>query len=234
MGKKYHFLYERRFEIFLTLQMLVLFGSLVVPDPFFEETILPILYSFSTLAGILIISKNKKALWFCTGLFVISLLMFGGDMITRKVKTDDYLLIRLTVYFVINIIVTWTIIKQVWREKKVDRKVILGLMAGYIAIGFLGFFLFISIDLTHANAFSGTLIENSQDFRFHAESLLYYSFITLLTIGYGEIIPAIPIAQKAAILLGLVGQFYITIITAIIVTKYINHSVINSEKKQHD
>ncbi|MEM6816304.1 MAG: ion channel, partial [Bacteroidota bacterium] len=57
-----------------------------------------------------------------------------------------------------------------------------------------------------------------------SEAILYYSYITLLTIGYGEIVPAIPIAQKAAILVGLVGQFYLVIITAVVVEKYIAHS----------
>ncbi|CAM1364745.1 ion channel [Tenacibaculum xiamenense] len=230
MIKAYKHLYKQRFELYLSIQIIVLFGSLVFPKAIFENIFLPILYSLNTLTGILMISKNKKSLWFCTGLFFVSLLMFGGDMFIRKAQTDEYLLVRLFVYFIINIIVTWNIIKQVWKEKKVDRKVILGLISGYISLGFLGFFLFISIDLTHSHAFTGVLVDQSTDFRFHAESLLYYSFITLLTIGYGEIIPAIPIAQKAAILLGLIGQFYITIVTAIIVTKYINHSIINSEK----
>ena len=57
-----------------------------------------------------------------------------------------------------------------------------------------------------------------------SEALLYYAYITLLTIGYGEIIPAIPIAQKAAMLVGLMGQFYLVILTAGVVEKYIRHS----------
>ncbi|NAS32027.1 hypothetical protein GTQ40_13660 [Flavobacteriaceae bacterium R38] len=56
------------------------------------------------------------------------------------------------------------------------------------------------------------------------DSLIYYSYITLLTIGYGEIVPVTPVAQKAAILVGLIGQFYIVIITAVVVEKYIKHS----------
>jgi voltage-gated potassium channel Kch len=51
---------------------------------------------------------------------------------------------------------------------------------------------------------------------------VYFSFITLLTIGYGEIVPVSDLAQKAAILVALIGQFYIVILTAIVVGKYIN------------
>ncbi|WP_296314158.1 ion channel [Winogradskyella sp. UBA3174] len=46
--------------------------------------------------------------------------------------------------------------------------------------------------------------------------------MTLMTIGYGDILPVTPIAQKASIFIGLIGQFYLVILTAIVVSKYIN------------
>lgn len=141
-------------------------------------------------------------------------------MIRRSEALDEYLLYRLGVYFLFTIIVTLNIIKQVWHEKAVDKKVILGLISGYISLGFLGFFLFTSIQLTHEGAFAGLLLEDDIDFMLKTDSMLYYSFITLLTIGYGEIVPTIPIAQKAAILVGLIGQFYMVIITAVVIEKY--------------
>jgi hypothetical protein len=58
-----------------------------------------------------------------------------------------------------------------------------------------------------------------------SDSLLYFSFITLMTIGYGEILPATATAQKASILLGLMGQFYLVIITAVVVGKYMKYKI---------
>ena len=77
-----------------------------------------------------------------------------------------------------------------------------------------------AIELTHPGAFQGVLLDG-EDMVMFSEAILYYSYITLMTIGYGEIIPAIPIAQKAAILVGLLGQFYLVIITAVVVGKFI-------------
>jgi hypothetical protein len=45
-----------------------------------------------------------------------------------------------------------------------------------------------------------------------------------MTIGYGEILPATATAQKAAILVGLMGQFYLVIITAVVVGKYMKYA----------
>ncbi|WP_431130424.1 ion channel, partial [Flagellimonas flava] len=78
---------------------------------------------------------------------------------------------------------------------------------------FLALLLFLRIELAHAGAFEGSLLENQQ-IAIKSEAILYYAYITLMSIGYGEIVPAIPIAQKAAMLVGLMGQFYLVIVTA--------------------
>jgi voltage-gated potassium channel len=48
-----------------------------------------------------------------------------------------------------------------------------------------------------------------------------------MTIGYGDISPITPIAQKATIFIGLIGQFYLVVLTAIVVGKYINQKSTN-------
>ncbi|MEM9866845.1 MAG: ion channel [Bacteroidota bacterium] len=215
-------LYKLRFEIFLVVQLAILFGSLIVPARLFESMVLPILYLISISAGILMISKKRIIAWFFVLLFAISAFIFGSSMIYRQ-ESETNVLIRLTIYFVFHFVVTWNIIQQVWKAEYVSKNVVLGLMSGYISLGFLAFFLFMSIELTNPGAFKGILLE-TEDVNLFSEAILYYSYITLLTIGYGEIVPAIPIAQKAAILVGLVGQFYLVIITAVVVEKYIAHS----------
>lgn len=215
-------LYKYRFEIFLSTQLAILFGSLFFPHDFFEYTLLPILYLVSIMAGILMISKKKKTLWFFIVLFVIAAFIFGSDMISRTENTEN-ILIRLSIYFIFHIIVTWNIIQQVWKAKRVTKNVIIGLMSGYISLGFLAFFLFTSIELLNPDSFAGPLLETT-NFEVRSDSILYYAYITLLTIGYGEIVPVTAIAQKAAILVGLVGQFYMVIITAVVIEKYIKHS----------
>ena len=216
----YNGLYTYRFEIFLTTQLAVLFGSLFFPADFFEFSMLPIIYLISIISGILIISKKKKILWICIILFSISAFIFGSDMIYGT-RSSENILIRFSVYFLFYVIVTWNIIHQVWKSKQVSKNVMIGLMSGYISLGFIAFFLFMSIELISPGAFSGTGIMDSANFRTHSDSLLYYAFITLLTIGYGDINPVLPVAQKAAVLVGLIGQFYLVIITAVIVEKYI-------------
>ncbi len=54
------------------------------------------------------------------------------------------------------------------------------------------------------------------------DNLNYFSFITLLTIGYGDITPVTLIAKRAVMMMGLVGHFYTVFVTSIIIGKYLS------------
>ena len=131
----------------------------------------------------------------------------------------------MVVYFLFYALVTVELIKQVWHAKIISKNVILGLISGYISLGLIGFFICLSIELIHPNSFTGILNGTSL-----TEGLMYYSYITLMTIGYGDILPVTPTAQKAAILIGLIGQIYLVVLTAIVVGKYINQVSMTNNK----
>ena len=50
--------------------------------------------------------------------------------------------------------------------------------------------------------------------------LLYFSLITLATVGYGDILPATDLARTLAVIEATVGQFYIAVIVAVFVGMY--------------
>ena len=49
------------------------------------------------------------------------------------------------------------------------------------------------------------------------------SFVSLTTLGYGDIVPITDAAKSLAVFLGIVGQMYITIIVGIMVGKYVKN-----------
>lgn len=224
MKKLYKEIYRYRFEFFFVSVMSILFGSLIVPGKLFDETLMPILLLINLVAGIVLISKHRKLMFVYIVLLVISIFFTGGDMLMRGVGTTIFEYGRLAVYFVFYIIVTFEIISQILRAKFVSKNVIFGLMNGYISLGLVAFFMFLSIELVTPGSFQGVFVTDG-DYLERSDSLIYYAFITLMTIGYGDIVPTTVVAQKAAILTGLAGQFYLVIITAVVVEKYIRHRV---------
>lgn len=215
-------LYPYRFEIFFFSQVVILFGSLVIPSALYENIASPILFQINLLAGIILLSKKKRLMWFFVVLLVVTGIVFSSSLLdNRSERLVNF--IRMITYFLFYVVVTLEIIKQVWRAKLVNKNVILGLVSGYISLGLIGFFICISIEMANPGSFIGIFMNDSGPEAI-MEGLMYYSYITLLTIGYGDISPVTPLAHKAAILIGLMGQIYLVVITAIVVGKYINQS----------
>lgn len=162
-------------------------------------------------------------MWFFVVLLVIAGITFGTAM-SKSIDQKLVDLFRMVTYFSFYTVVSIETIQQVWKAKRVNENVIFGVISGYISLGLIGFFICASVEMAHPGSFHGLSVGQATT-EVVTDQLIYFSFITLLTIGYGDILPVTSLAQKAAILIGLMGQFYIVIITAIIVGKYINHSI---------
>jgi voltage-gated potassium channel len=50
--------------------------------------------------------------------------------------------------------------------------------------------------------------------------LIYFSFVTIATLGYGDITPRLPLAQMLAVLEAVIGQFYVAVVIAWLVSAY--------------
>lgn len=214
-------LFKYRFELFFISIVCVLFGSLFFPQDFFADLILPILFLINILSGFLFFIKRKNKALIVIILFITLLSVFLFKTLNKS-EDDSIRYIRLIAYFLFYILVTFQIIRQVWSTKHVNRSVIFGLMSGYISLGLLGFFTFFSIELSEPGSFNGLLI--NLPIAEKMDQLIYFSYITIMSIGYGDISPVTDMAQKATVLFGMVGQFYLVIVTAVVIEKYIRHT----------
>jgi len=220
--KSIEYLYPYRFTIFFISLLFILFGELLIPFDTFNTYITPIFFIVNVLAGTLLISKKKKLHRIYISLFFLTIfyILFSSYLV---IDEEGYRYIEFAILFSFYCFVTYEIIAQVWQSTEVNRGVILGLMSGYICLGLVGFFICLAIELAVPGSFSGlpALELNPVAKR---DSLAYYSFVTLLTIGYGEITPVSKLARNASVLIGLMGQFYLVIVTAVVIEKYIRHS----------
>lgn len=212
-------LYQKRFIIFIISLTAILFGNLIFPEKLYQFVVARVFLVVNVLTGILLVHNKKGLKKTFVGILILILLTYLVDAL----KPSDENLIdyfRFGLFFLFYALVTIEVISQVWRAKQIKETVILGLISGYICLGLLGFFLCMSIEFIEPGSFSGvaSLSEHPELLR---QNLFYYSYITLMTIGYGEIVPVSELARNAAVLIGLLGQFYLVIITAIVVGKFL-------------
>jgi len=96
-----------------------------------------------------------------------------------------------------------------------------GAVVLYLNFGLLFFTIYRLIDDLLPNAFSG-LPPSGKEFGSGA-ALLYFSFSTLTTLGYGDILPVHPLARNIANLEAIIGQLYPATLLARLVSLEIAH-----------
>ncbi len=119
--------------------------------------------------------------------------------------------------------VALVIMKHIFFERsRVNMDLIYGAISVYLLIGSGFGELFQSFALADPNTFNG--IEITGDYDKVARSMSYYSFVTLTTLGYGDITPAVHYAKVLAYVEAIIGQLYLTILVARLVGTYIAQS----------
>ena len=215
-SKLYDWGVEHRHPIFMV--GLILF--FIVPELF--EKIFSIDIPFEILFAILILSSmlliqsspSKRILTNGIVIVLVAFLFIWGNYQDSKVS-DLAVYIFLFLYFSL---ITFFLFKDIVRSKKATGSVIIGAFSGYFMIGVICFFIYAFLD----NAYPDTINVNMENEK-GVWDMFYFSFITLTTIGYGDFSPTSSLGQKIVILQGLTGQFYLAIVLAILVGKFLSH-----------
>ncbi len=126
------------------------------------------------------------------------------------------------------LLLTVVILKQVFQDGAVTVAKIKGAVAVYILIGFSWSYIYQLIVLRVPEAFNlPHLLTNPGDIR-HSADLTYFSFVTLTTLGYGDITAAHPISRMFVIIEALIGQLY----PATLLARLVSLEIVHREKHQ--
>jgi len=99
-------------------------------------------------------------------------------------------------------------------EEGVDLEVVLGALCAYLFIGAYFAFLYdVMATLSKSPFFAQPGADGKLNY-------LYFSFITLTTVGYGDISPAIGPGRMIAVTEAVIGQLYLVSVVAIVVSAY--------------
>jgi len=116
--------------------------------------------------------------------------------------------------------VTRVLLRHVVRADRVDAEMIYGVIAGYLLLGLIWALLYAVIEALQPGSFA--LTATTEDTR-PWDDLLYYSFVTLTTLGYGDVLPLSARVRSLAILEAVTGVFYVAVLVARLVSLHILH-----------
>lgn len=162
-------------------------------------------------SSLLATNKLAKSITYIIGFFTLL-------AIWLELSNDGSIVIliyRLVSSFLLFACFCVILVRQLLLIKEINLQFILGPLLGFLYLGIIGGVLFESIDLINSDSFR--LIEGYSGYSFY-----YFSFISITTVGYGDITPLTAPAQSITLVMNIIGQFYLAIVIGVFVGKYIN------------
>lgn len=156
-------------------------------------------------------------------LFLIGMgFVIAGIALNVLAATLDTLLLRYSSMLAISGFLVVAIIhtlRQVVIEAGINVNRLVGAICVYLLLGIIWAFAYSLLALVASDSFTGFSAQHGPALD---SNWLYFSFVTLTTLGYGDITPVSATARTLAYLQALTGQFYVAVLVAGLVSAYIS------------
>jgi hypothetical protein len=106
-------------------------------------------------------------------------------------------------------------LSRVLQHRRVTSETILGALCAYVLIGLLFAFLFLAVSDLRDGPFFAQAGEHSQS------EFLYYSFVALTTLGFGDLSPTEGLPQALTVFEALAGNVFLVTLVARLVTLWV-------------
>jgi hypothetical protein len=201
------------------LLLLVVFTIFIIP--FFPIELHRILYSlcftFVFLLSALALSKERSKVFSIAVTVVI--IEWLSELLNLSLLSTLSSVANIAFFDLIVIL----FILQIARAKTVTPQVIMESINGYLMLGMSFSILIALVCILDPSAFSFKHLSETMDPTLsYVSNYIYFGFVTLSTLGYGDIVPLTPAARSLAIFTSITGQMYVAIIIAALVSKYLS------------
>jgi hypothetical protein len=213
-------LQQLRFRRFSTVELLIALGLLFVSLPFVEEMkdgdlILSVLLSLVMLSAVVAVASRR-------GAFIVALLLLIPAIAGRWISHFRPDLVPPAVFLIAGLalvaFVVANLLRFVLRAPSVNVEVLCASLSAYLMLGLMWTMAYWLVDQLTPGAFAFNGNAERQSVRgFNA---FYFSFITLSTVGYGDITPVSKVARMLAAMEAMTGLLYVAVLIARLVSLY--------------
>jgi voltage-gated potassium channel len=195
----------------------LIFTIFILPvlPPALQKILLRILYSIIYISAILCLDKRNNPL------LVLFFSTLATEWVSGLLGLPALLLVAKLVNVVFFIVIVISLIHQIATARNVSLGVILDSVSGYLLLGLIYSIAIHVIAQNDPGAYSASMNTNADSVgNLNISVPVYFSFVTLATLGYGDITPLEPYTRSLSTFITVSGQFYIAIIVALLVGKF--------------
>jgi hypothetical protein len=185
-------------------------GWLVIPRSYLP----PISFIFLLSIGVWSLRSSVRVFRIAMALAIVGIALKVASA-GLHMPLFDYL--STLALFLFLLLAIWSSFRQVMFGGEMNSNRIYGAICVYLLLGVAWSLVYGALHTANPGAFSGAILGNTED---PSGQWLYYSFVTLTTLGYGDILPISPGARALAYAEAVFGVFYMATLVAMLVGAY--------------
>jgi hypothetical protein len=206
-----------RYEFLLAALLLLVFDKIFFPnDDFYLRYVWLVNMVIIAIASYgIFIEKSKWIKALRNLLSLIGILMPFAFLLW---SSEGWFMPFLTLFYIVYYtFIFWEVMRQITSAKEVRLNVVIGSFCGYLLLSLVALFAYIFIELHYPKSFGNISYGNVPAIY---QQLMYFSFVTLTSIGFGDIAPLTDMARLTVAFFGMMGQFYMVAVIGIIISKF--------------
>jgi len=165
------------------------------------------------IAGVGAVARTRATTWLVAGVAVAGLV--SRWLVFLRPSPERVLMDAVLFALVLGVLAA-VVLVQVFRDGPITAGRIVGAVVFYLLLGLMWANVYTIVVLVRSDAFQFPVAPRSANEL--VAQLIYFSFVTLTTTGYGDVLPLHPLARTLTNLEALVGQLYPAILIARLVS----------------
>jgi hypothetical protein len=202
-----------------------LFLGLLLLDPLIPGTSTNLFFAVIGVAGAWLLSERKSLSRkvIAVSLSAVVVVTALGKLLPATMVGPSRIGIGLLLLIFTLILFAWCgamMLSAMLKAREVTHQIIISAVNFYIILGMFYAHIYTILDWFHPESFA-----LQAPGRESASHFIYFSFVTLATLGYGDITPKTEFAQRLAITEAIMGQFYGSLVVAYLLSVYIGRRI---------
>lgn len=206
------------------LLLYVMLAMLILHPAFdqhkYQIAVFSLLVTAMLVSSFYLFDRSKKQIYMGLALAIPEFILIWWRFINKTWLVE---VLQFVFFIAFLIFILCRIYRDILSRKKISDDELRGAICLYLMIGATWSAVYYLIELFLPGAF----VLNAT---FHAvtrplvwSDMLYFSFTTLSTLGYGDIIPILPLAQSLSIIESTMGLFYIAVVVSKLMSQLVNN-----------
>lgn len=213
-----NFIQTRFQDRFLLLLVLIVLMLLLPPflDDYFEIRILLDIFSTAIFIALIFAISSKGSQAIFATILVLPLVITTWSSYFVELTTIGLLTRIFGAFFFAYAVIN--ILRFIFNSKEITRETIFAAIVAYLLMALMWTFIYMILEMLAP----GSFVFSDQQYRQEMMRFEYFSFITITTLGYGDITPLTAKASVLAIFEAVVGQIYLVVLVAWLVGMFVS------------